>query len=235
MSLYIPRKVVLNWYRYDVSLSIELISSFVQGIERQAADSILNYRNTKRSEDGHRGLDEGSWDLKEIFEEYFPSIQRRSALLTVWGFLEHELDKLCLLYQSEKGFRLAFSDLSGKGVDRSTGYLEKVAGLEGLKASQEWADIKTLQRIRNVIAHDDGKLRDHQGQPKNGIIGDMKTVGFLSGDDEIVLAEGFLSKVVDACHSYFKRIAESVDAKENISQSAPKRRKSLRKKPSLAT
>jgi len=216
MSLYIPRKVVLNWYRYDVSLSIELISSFVQSVERQAAESILTYRNAKRFEDGHRGLDESSWDLEEIFEVYFPSLQRRSALLTVWGFLEHELDKLCLLYQSEKGFKLAFSDLSGKGIDRSTGYLEKVAGLEGLKASPEWADIKTLQRIRNLIAHGDGKLRDHQGKPKNGIREDMTRVGCLSGDDEIVLAEGFLSKVVDACHSYFKLIAESVDAKGKL-------------------
>jgi hypothetical protein len=42
----------------------------------------------------------------------------------------------------------------------------------------------------------------------------METVGFLSGDDEIVIAEGFLSKVVDACNSYFKVIAESVEAKE---------------------
>jgi hypothetical protein len=217
MALYTPRKVVLNWYRYDVSFSIELISSFVQGVERQAAESILNYRKTKRSEDAHRGLDKSSWDLEEIFEEYFPSLQRRSALLTVWGFLEHELDKLCLLYQSEKGFRLAFSDLSGKGIDRSTGYLEKVAGLEGLKASRQWDDIKTVQSIRNVIAHDDGKLRDRQGKPKNKIIGDMKRVGFLSGDDEIILAEGFLSKVIDTCSSYFKLIAESVDAREKPS------------------
>jgi hypothetical protein len=214
MALYTPRKVVLNWYQYDVSFSLELINTFAQGIERQAAESILEYRNAKRSEEGHRGLEEDSWNLKEIFEEYFPSLQRRSALLTVWGFLEHELDNLCVLYQSEKSFGLAPSDLSGKGIDRSTAYLEKVAGLEGLKTSQEWGDIKRVQRIRNVIAHGDGKLRDHQGQPKVGIAEDMRRVGFCSGDDEIVLAEGFLPRVVDACNSYFKRIAASVEAKE---------------------
>jgi hypothetical protein len=220
MPLFTPKHSVLNWYRYDVSFSIELISTFVRGIEKQAAESIHNYR-TKRSADGHRGLDESSWDLEEIFEQYFPSLQRRSALLTVWGFLEHELDKLCLLYQSEKSFGLAFSDLSGKGLDRSTAYLEKVAGLEGLTASREWNDVKTVQRIRNLITHNDGKLRDHQGKPKDGIIRDMKSVGFLSGDDEIVVAEGFLSKVVDACNSYFKLIAKSVDARENANQTKP--------------
>lgn len=215
MARFTPKNVVVNWYQYDVSFSIELMISFVQGVERQAAESVLNYRNLKSSEERHRGLDRSSWDLEGIFEEYFPSLQRRSALLTVWGFLEHELDKLCLLYQSEKGFRLAFSDLSGKGIDRSTGYLEKVAGLEGLKASREWDGIKTIQRIRNVIAHHDGKLRDHHGNANDGILKDMARLGFLKGEDEILLAEGFLSKVIDACNSYLKRIAESIDDQES--------------------
>ena len=66
----------------------------------------------------------------------------------------------------KEGFGLSITDLSGKGIDRSTAYLEKVAGLQGLKASEEWNVLKTLQRIRNVIVHGDGKLRDHQGKPK---------------------------------------------------------------------
>jgi hypothetical protein len=214
MPFYMPKKIVVNWYEYDVSSSIERIISFVEGVERQAAESILNYRSSKLSENRHQGLDGDSWNLDDMFEEYFPSLQRRSALLTVWGFFEHELDRLCLLYQSEKGFRLAFSDLSGKGIDRSTTYLEKVAGLEGLKASREWNDIKTIQNIRNVIAHDDAKLRDHQGKPKDRVIKDMAKIGFLGGDDELILEEGCLSRVVGACKSYFKRVAESVDVRE---------------------
>jgi hypothetical protein len=213
MPLYIPKKVVLNWYRYDVSFSVELIRSFVQGIEKQAGGSVHDYKSRSMS-DVHHGLDRSSWDLEAIFEEYFPSLQRRSALLTIWGFLEHELDKLCLLYQSEKGFRLAAADLSGKGIDRATSYLEKVAGLEGLKASPEWNDLKAIQRIRNVAAHDDGRLRDHQGKVRDEILRDMKRIGHVSGEDEIILADGFLSRVIDGCEGYFKRIASAIDAKE---------------------
>lgn len=221
MALFTLKKVVLNWYRYDVSFSIELITSFVQGIEKQAAESVAAFRASKHS-DGHQGLNnEDSWDLKEIFEAYFPSLQRSSAFLTVWGFLEHELDKLCLQYQSEKGFGLTLSDLSDKGIDRSTSYLEKVAGLEGLKSSKEWDEIKTVQRIRNVVAHDNGRLRDHQGKSKSGIVGDMTKLGFLSGEDEIIFAEGFLSKVTGACNNYFKVIAAAVDAKEIAALAKP--------------
>jgi hypothetical protein len=216
VPLYTPKKVVLNWHQYDVVFSIELIKSFVRGVEQQAADSIRDYRDSKSSGE-HRGLDDESWDLQEIFEEYFPSLQRRSALLTIWAFLEHELNALCSLYQSEKGFQLTFSDLSGKGIDRSTAYLEKVAGLHGLKGSPEWNDLKAIQNIRNLIAHNDGRLRDRQVN-EDAILTNMKKLVFLSSRHELRIAEGFLSKVVDACDSYFKRIAEAIDASEGAGQ-----------------
>ena len=213
MAIFVPQKVVLNWYRYDVGFSIELMHSFVRGVEKQATASLAEYR-AKRTAREHQGLDGDTWDLDSIFEEHFPSLQRRSALLTVWGFLEHELDKLCSLYQSEKGFKLAVSDLSEKGIDRSTNYLEKVAGLNGLKASPEWNNLKTLQRIRNLIAHEEGKLRDRNGKPRDRILKDMKDFGFLKGEVEILVAEGFLPKTLDICKSYFKLIGKVIEANE---------------------
>lgn len=209
MVLYTPKKNVRNWYLYEASVSIELMASFVSALEKQANESVAHYTNA-HSVTGHEGLDYETWDLDSIFQEYFPSLQRRSAFLTVWGVLEHQLDQLCMLSQAEKGFGLSFMDLSGKGIDRSTSYLEKVAGLQGLKNSQQWSVLKTLQRIRNVIAHDDGKLRSHLGKGRDGIQADMKVIGFLSGDDEIVVAEGFLSKVVEACNDYFKLIERAI-------------------------
>jgi hypothetical protein len=224
MALYTPKKVVLNWYQYEASFSIELMISFVDGIEKQAAESVASYKAIQHTAEGHQGLDRESWDLENIFGEYFPSLQRRSAFLTVWSYLEHQLDQLCLFYQSERKFGLSFMDLSGQGIDRSTAYLEKVAGLQGLKASEEWDVLKTLQRIRNVVVHSDGKLRDHQGKPKNGIIADMKKVGFLTGDEEIVIAEGFLSQVTHTCNNYFKAIEKAIYAEQGFTPPDYKRR-----------
>jgi hypothetical protein len=216
MAYYLPKKVVLNWYQYDASFSVELMSSFADGIEKQAAESIANYRVIQNTSEEHQGLDRESWNLEDIFVEYFPSLQRRSAFLTVWSFLEHQLDQLCLLYQSERNFGLSFMDVSGQGIDRSTIYLEKVARLQGLKAGAEWNVLKTLQRIRNLFVHGDGKLLDHQGNPRKEIIADMKKVGFLTGDREIVIADGFLSYVVGACNRYFKLIEKAVYAEQGF-------------------
>lgn len=73
---------------------------FVDGIEKQAAESIANYKNAKQS-GGHRGSDDG-WDLDNTFGEYFPS------------YLEYQLVQLCLFYQSEKKFRLPFMSFVGR-------------------------------------------------------------------------------------------------------------------------
>ncbi len=232
MALHAPRKVVLNWYEHDVSFSICLLAIFVDGVEDQAAKLIADFETDRKTEilnhDGeaellhvHRGLDSTTWALEEIFEKYFPGLQRRSALLTLWSYLEHELDELCLLYQSEKGFRLSLLDLSGKGIDRSTSYLEKVAGLGGLKASREWREIKEIQEIRNAIAHRDGKLRTHQGTLSNEMIKKAKRVRLAIEEDEIVLEAGFLTDVVGSFKSYFELIAASIEAADRSPRAEP--------------
>ncbi len=49
---------------------------------------------------------------------------------------------------------------------------------------------------------------------KDEIVRDMKRLGYLWGDDEIILAQDFLWKVVDNCEGYFKRISVAIDAKK---------------------
>src|SRR5436305_175799 len=96
---------VSNWHQNELSISAELIDSFVKSVENQAAESIVRCEREKKSHievlgedemfvrvvETHEGLENETWDLETIFREYFPSLQRRSALLTVWGYFEHEL------------------------------------------------------------------------------------------------------------------------------------------------
>jgi hypothetical protein len=100
--------------------------------------------------------------------------------------------------------------LKQKGIDRSTSYLEKVAGLNVHKTSKEWILIKRIQRLRNIVAHRDGRLEDC-GEEVVRYINEMDS---LSGDDEIILKEGFLAYVVDTWMAYLRRISESIMANE---------------------
>jgi len=224
MPLYVPKKVVLNWYQYDISFSFQLIKSFIDGIEEQADESVTRYENEKetlvleeipeenyaRVVEVHQGLDDETWDLDGVFKEYLPNLQRRSALLTLSGYFEHELDKLCILYKSEKLYSLSLSDLNGKGIDRAVNYLEKVAGLEVHKSSSEWNHIKNIQKIRNVIVHQDGRLKDYQGNPIKAAIDYVAQIDSLDGKDEVVITKGFLTHVLEKYDSYFKLLNQSI-------------------------
>jgi hypothetical protein len=44
----------------------------------------------------------------------------------------------------------------------------------------------------------------------------MKKLGFLGGEDEIVVAEGFLSEVVDVCDKYFRLIENAIYATQGF-------------------
>jgi hypothetical protein len=49
MGIYRPKNTVLNWYQYDIGLSLELIESFVDGIEEQVNNSVALFEGKKGS------------------------------------------------------------------------------------------------------------------------------------------------------------------------------------------
>lgn len=222
MPLFLPKRSVLNWYQYDFVFSAELMQSFVEGIEEQAAEAITYFEQKKQiiGDDAtdtarivYRGLDDATWDLSSIFHEYFPSLQRCSALVTLCGYFEHEFESLCFLYQSEKSYGLAPSDLSGKGIFRSKEYLKKLAKLEVHEQSKEWNDIMEIQALRNAIVHNQGKIQKSTAKSIARLMKKVPTVRSID-DGEIVLDKGFLSFVLQTYLSYFKLIAESLNASQ---------------------
>ena len=224
---------VSTWYETDVSGTLELMKSFVEGVERQAAESARQYEQHKETaveecDEGSylverfQGLDNQTWaSLKTIFEEYFPSLQRRSAFLTLWAMFENELNKLCDRYQNERCLRISASDLAGTGIDQSTRYLEKVAGLDLQKSSsKEWQRIVKMKNLRNVVIHRDGSLRDRDSDQVKSALAYIKETDTLSNQDtEIGVEKGFLSHVLDTFRSYFKLIGDAIKKEqESFSQ-----------------
>lgn len=235
------RGYVSTWYKNDVAFSMELIEKFVMNTERQVQDSIDEYELQKKTVileeiseielldtmQVHDGFNSQDWDIRRVFNEYFPNLQRKSALLTLCNYFENELNKLCLLYESEKSLENKFTDFKkDKGIDRSTNYLKSEAKLNVYKDIKIWNEIKKIQIIRNLIVHTDGKLLDKN---KNGhTIKDQKSiVDFIKQksellqlkciaeiNEEIEIKNGFLTYVANTYKQYFKLLHESIEASE---------------------
>lgn len=202
-----------------VKLQINLLRSHVQGLEKQIDDSIKVYEkertvtDVEHDDEGypfvileeHRGVEGPPNHLEEIFEYYFPNLLRRSTLIILFSFLEHQLDQLCELFASEQQLKIVHTDLRDKGIDRSRRYLKKVICLPLDDNSSIWQELKRIQKVRNAIVHNDAKLIDKD------VIKYVNETNYLSRanesyydyePDEINILEGYLNYILDTFDSY---------------------------------
>jgi hypothetical protein len=149
--------------------------------------------------------------MKSLFEEHFPNLQRRSALITVYSSFVYELAQLCTLFQKQKCLTIGVSDLSGTGIGQAANYLEKVAQLDTHRGSRQWQTINHIRVIRNMIVHRDGALIDAQGKrPKKETKAIQELKYIRASEHEVLLEPAFVPEVVNTFKSYFKLIDSSI-------------------------
>ena len=218
MATYVPRKVPANWYKYDAQFSLELLYEYGKGIEDQLKSSIEDFRSKKETieldsipEEGlfrvvevYRGLDDETWHLESVFEDYFPQLQRGGALISLYSFFENELDALCDLYIQGEGIPISQTDMKGKGIERSILFLEKIVGLPIDKNSDTWKELINIKKIRNQIVHERGKLIDKSGQKKGDVIKYVEDCPLLDGETEVLIKEGYLTHTLETFDLFFK-------------------------------
>jgi hypothetical protein len=225
--LFTPKHVPLNWYKYDAQFSIELLREYISGVERHIVEAIEVFHREKEThvfeesaEEGyarivemHRDLDDETWDLEGIFEGYFPDLQRRSALITLYSFLEHELEELCGLFIRDENLKVSLNDMRGTGIERALLFLEKIVGLQIDKGTATWQEVKNIQKVRNLVVHNDAKLKDRSGNPKADVIKYVEGSVYLSGDEEINILDGYLLHVLETFDRQFQEIDKLVVAR----------------------
>lgn len=214
-----------SWYISYLLPTFELMKSYIDKIEEQAELSVQKFEEEKEThvleespEDGYvrevtiyKGLDDEMWDINGIFREYFPNLQRKSALLTLTGMFENELDQLCESYAKEHNATVRLNDIAGKGLDRSTKYLEKVCGFDVYKTSAEWQSIKSIQVLRNAIVHQNGKTNDADGRKNTAIQIHIEKVPSLHDDGkEVIIGKGYLYFVLQSYDEYIQLLDRSI-------------------------
>lgn len=191
---------------YTFGFTYNLMCAFINHTEEAIDASIAAYKETGPSVDKieicpkegiyqyayhYQGLYEHIDDviLDDVAENYFPSLQRRSALLTLIATYEHELEKFCNFYSKENETPVKLNDLKGNGLERVHLFMTK---LIGLKNSQAFPVIKKLIKLRNSCAHNDAKITTNDGQ-------------------HVLIEKGFLSDVLEDLNSYIAEIQREIE------------------------
>ncbi len=211
----------VNWYESDAILSIMILKSHINSIENQIKISVEEFERNKetiileeypneyytRIITLHNGLDDETFDMEKVFNEYLPNLQRYSVLITLFSFLEHELDKLSIRIKIKDNLPLELNDINGKGINRSLKYLNKVAGIKVNRNSELWNEILNIQKLRNLIVHNGGRLIDQSGKSKLQEIKYVTQSSLLDGGIDLTIKDGFLISVIET----FDRLLKEID------------------------
>jgi len=133
--------------------------------------------------------------LEDVFEEYFPSLQRSSALAAIYGAFENDLNRLCDLVQIAVSSGLRFQDLNGNGVERARNSLIKVGGFDLSAGEKKWNAITKIREVRNCFVHADGIVKEGD---KTISAYTRETTLLTLHRKKLELQEGFLEEAVTA-------------------------------------
>jgi len=210
--------VEFDWRKYDrdtFEMYISEIRSYAESVEKLLLEHSREFeRNAPGPPPGISK--EAQWtywenyagDLDEL-QRKFPKILRYSLFVHSYSLFESRLMYIAKYYQKTRNLKLSPSDLQDKGIKQAQVYLKKFVSIpfpdEGGSA---WQEISTLDIIRNMIVHNEGKLP--QKDEKNfKLIEDFakKWHGDISTEySDIELHKTFVFRVLKTFHTFFKEL-----------------------------
>ena len=207
-----------------INFEIDVLTSYVNRVESDVKDGVetytqnINVVHEEVIETGNlpyyhvvkecEGLNSETYSFESVFEEYFPQLQRSSALITLWGFFEYQLIRLCKDLQKEN----SLPSFKGDKIAEATIYLKNVVGITFDVESSEYIEILNIKRLRNRFVHEDGFI--------NATVSSyVQTNKYLSGDLKIIIGDGYLHHVITSYKSVFEIIYNALTSKYTVRQS----------------
>ncbi len=91
-----------------------------------------------------------------LYSSEYPNILRKSFLITMYSYLEHELINTCEFKKESESLQLDINDLNGGVLERAKKYLKLIG--KDISSCKSWSEINNIKAIRNCIVHSDGVL-----------------------------------------------------------------------------
>jgi hypothetical protein len=180
------------WKSKDDNLQDELSVILEKHPEKNHADIVESY----------------SWDL-HLNQYKYPSLHRESLIITVFNFLEHQLNSLCKIFYESIDSGLKLKDMHGQGVERALLFLSKVAKIDFTSFGSEMPIIKGVNLVRNTIVHNGGQLPD---EPKSKVNKFVTSSGHLSGIEGryINISPEFMGLFIGVLLEFFDRLDHEI-------------------------
>lgn len=197
--------IALAIRQHQIDIQIEYMGKYNKELEakfkkdlnetdKYYSGQILEEKNNPEAAEDISGL---CFEDKEAIYEFIRTF-RHSSLVNLFSFLEVSLNKLCLIVRKEKAIDLSPDDLKHQGVTRSQVYLEKVCSVDFPSGGNDWQQIIKLNRVRNLIVHEQGVIRNKSKNPGKKTFNIVNETDGLSIERNcsIIVEENYFSKII---------------------------------------
>lgn len=165
----------------------------------------------KYPEEHHQAIIEGySYNLHQNQYKY-PNIHRESLIITIYNFLEDQLNQLCAIISESIISKIKLKDLHGRGIERAFLYLSKVANFDLSRMGREMPYIKNVNVLRNQIVHSGSHLPEKAEHKLNKFVSQNSNLSGSPGGP-VSLSSEFISEFIEILVDLFDRLDEEVQA-----------------------
>lgn len=215
---------IANWYDHYMSQEIELIMAYIEEGEMAISDAQLSLKKYITTEvddpDTHfynvrtffRDVDGDTFNLDDIYGEYFPMLTRHSTLVMVMSMFEKRLFGLCFSVQDEFNIVQSIERFQSKHKGKLRAmklYLSEEANLSFSSTLEtHWSDLMSLHSIRNNIVHNFGTYHVRKENVDKFI--EKNDNIHISPANEFILENTFLSDLKPFFNSFCREIQASI-------------------------
>lgn len=183
---------------------LRTLQRYIDSFEELLQQNKEEHENALKA--GQLSWEEDSYHSDELwkFDEVFPKILRNSFLVTCHSYLEHKLNDYCRYLRKDHALLLDVNDLKGSGIERASKYLKLVAKLDFPDTNHSWNEIMYLNKIRNFIVHNEGRLNDSKkAKAVRDYISRHSDLLSLDERETIILTGGYCKYIIDILMAFF--------------------------------
>jgi hypothetical protein len=139
----------------------------------------------------------------------YPNIHRESLIITIYNFLESQLNELCSILEECIELKVKLKHLNGQGIERALSYLTKVAEFDLALMGKELPFIKGVNQVRNQIVHNAGRLPEAENHKANIFIAKAKNLSGAPGG-VISVSPDFISEFITSLTEFFDKLDDEI-------------------------
>lgn len=201
----------VHWFAQDVAQYLFFASEFETMLEKGHAEleKTVEAEMLSATMEAQEELVGGfAWELHQS-ASFFPQLHRESLFLTLYNYLEHNLNIVCNGVGKELGSKVTLSDLDGRGVNRALEFLKRVPKFDFSKISDDIGFIRRVNRLRNFVVHNGSILPTNEKDPANILV---KAEAGLSGDpgDPVSFEAEFLTRLGTSIRCVFFEVGNEM-------------------------